>query len=102
MTPDQIKKGRGALGLNQTEFAKLIGVRRSTVCSWEVGLNPPTPRAKNITKMKELFGRNSFNREWVGLTDQEIAEIRLKTFDAVATNHEVYRAIEAKLKEKNS
>ena len=101
MTPDQIKKGRGALGLNQTEFAKLIGVRRSTVCSWEVGLNPPTPRAKNITKMKELFGRNSFNREWVGLTDQEIAEIRLKTFDAVATNHEVYRAIEAKLKEKN-
>ena len=41
-------------------------------------------------------------RPWVGLTDQEIAEIRLKTFDAVATNHEVYRAIEAKLKEKNS
>ena len=41
-------------------------------------------------------------RPWVGLTDQEISEIRLKTFDAVATNHEVYRAIEAKLKEKNS
>ena len=40
-------------------------------------------------------------RPWVGLTDEEIAEIRLKTFDAVATNHEVYRAIEAKLKEKN-
>ena len=41
-------------------------------------------------------------RTWVGLTDEEIAEIRLKTFDAVATNHEVYRAIEAKLKEKNT
>jgi hypothetical protein len=41
-------------------------------------------------------------RKWVGLTDEEIAEIRLKTFDAVATNHEVYRAIEAKLKEKNT
>ena len=40
-------------------------------------------------------------RPWVGLTDEEIAEIRLKTFDAVATNHEVYRAIEAKIKEKN-
>jgi hypothetical protein len=40
-------------------------------------------------------------RPWVGLTDEEIQEIRLKTFDAVATNHEVYRAIEAKLKEKN-
>ena len=40
-------------------------------------------------------------RPWVGLTDGEIAELRLKTLDAVATNHEVYRAIEAKLKEKN-
>ena len=40
-------------------------------------------------------------RGWVGLTDEEVAEIRLKTFDAVATNHEVYRVIEAKLKEKN-
>ena len=40
-------------------------------------------------------------RKWVGLTDEEITEIRLKTFDAVATNYEVYRAIEAKLKEKN-
>ncbi len=41
-------------------------------------------------------------REWVGLTDEEVAELRLKTFDAIATNHEVYRAIEAKLKEKNT
>ena len=41
-------------------------------------------------------------REWVSLTDEEITEIRLKTFDAVATNYEVYRAIEAKLKDKNT
>ena len=41
-------------------------------------------------------------REWVGLTGEEIKELRLKTFDAVATNHEVYRAVEAKLKEKNT
>ena len=40
-------------------------------------------------------------KEWVGLTDEEITEIRLKMFDAVATNYETYRAIEAKLKEKN-
>ena len=43
-----------------------------------------------------------YKHEWVGLTDEEITEIRLKTFDAVATNHEVYRVIEAKLKEKNT
>jgi hypothetical protein len=40
-------------------------------------------------------------REWVGLTDEEITEIRLKMFDAFATNYEAYRAIETKLKEKN-
>ena len=43
-----------------------------------------------------------YQRPWVGLTDEDISELRLKTFDAVATNHEVYRAIEAKLKEKNT
>jgi len=40
-------------------------------------------------------------KEWVGLTDEEITEIRLKMFDAVAMNYDTYRAIEAKLREKN-
>jgi hypothetical protein len=46
-------------------------------------------------------GHDIIERPWTGLTDAEITELRLKTLDAVATNHEVYRAIEAKLKEKN-
>jgi hypothetical protein len=41
-------------------------------------------------------------REWIGLTEDEITEIRLKMFDVVATNYEAYRAIEAKLREKNN
>jgi hypothetical protein len=40
--------------------------------------------------------------ERVGLTDEEIQEMRLKTLDSVATNYETYKAIEAKLKEKNT
>jgi hypothetical protein len=40
-------------------------------------------------------------REWVGLTEEEITEIRLKSFDSIATNRAVYEAIEAKLREKN-
>ena len=40
-------------------------------------------------------------RTWVGLTDREIEELRLKTNDAIATNYEIYKAIEAKLKDKN-
>ena len=38
---------------------------------------------------------------WQGLTDDEISALRIKLFDAVATNLEVYRAIEQALKEKN-
>ena len=97
MTPDQIKKGRGALGLNQTEFAKLIGVRRSTVCAWEVGINPPTPRAKNIDKMEELFGR-----QWIGLTKEEQQQLYNECNQAMDGWGSFYRAIEAKLKEKNN
>ena len=40
-------------------------------------------------------------REWVGLTREDITEIWLKTYDAVATDYEAYSAIEAKLREKN-
>ena len=39
--------------------------------------------------------------QWQGLTDDEIEAIRIKTFDAVATNYETYRAIEQALKDKN-
>ena len=41
-------------------------------------------------------------QKWVGLTDEEITEIRLKMVDAVATNYETYCAIESKLREKNT
>jgi hypothetical protein len=46
-----------------------------------------------------------FRDEWVGLTDEEIAEmhhkIKVKGMGAYKTE-DIYRAIEAKLKEKNS
>jgi hypothetical protein len=54
------------------------------------------------TSVKENLRKALAQPEWVGLTDEEIHEIRLKTLDSVATNYEAYRAIEAKLKEKNS
>jgi len=41
------------------------------------------------------------SKPWVSLTDEEIYELRQKTFDGFATNHEVYRAIEDALRKKN-
>ena len=66
------------------------------------------PMHPEIKKMYEDYFDKCFRelsaqqRPWVGLTDEEITEIRLKMFDAVATNYETYRAIESKLREKNS
>jgi hypothetical protein len=47
-------------------------------------------------------GWDDAKRAWQGLTDDEIQAIRIKTFDAVATNYEAYRAIEQALKDKNT
>jgi hypothetical protein len=65
---------------------------------------PLKPHPTDLDKM--VFVKRQYNlstkREWVGLTDEEITEIRLKTFDAIATNQEIYKVIEAKLKDKNT
>jgi hypothetical protein len=61
--------------------------------------NPPEPM---IDGWPLYSGLPQPKKEWVGLTDEEIAEIRLKSFDSVATNRAVVKAIEAKLKEKNT
>ena len=64
--------------------------------------DPANPFAEGSAAYWSWAGWKAAQRQWVGLTDEEITELRLKTFDAVATNYESYRAIEAKLKEKNS
>jgi DNA-binding XRE family transcriptional regulator len=95
MTPDQIKKGRGALGLNQGEFAELVGVLRSTVCSWEKGHKSPQPQ--NLAKLKKLFGE----KVWHNLTSKEFAEILCD--DRWQFRPELMMLqVQAKLKEKNT
>ena len=95
MTPDQIKKGRGALGLDQAQFAELLGLARTTITAWEKGHKPP--RAKNIAKMEKLF-----NRQWVGLTQEEQQQLFNQWNHSMDGWGHFYRAIEAKLKEKNT
>ena len=99
MKPDQIKKIRGSLGLDQTQFALLVGVKRATISAWENG-HPPRPR--NITKLMELL-----NKKWVGLTDEEVDDIGCD-FATLGGDIDAkdwfafYLAIEARLKEKNT
>lgn len=37
MTPEQIKRARQSLGLNQSEMARAMGVHRVTYTKWERG-----------------------------------------------------------------
>jgi hypothetical protein len=68
-----------------------------------------TPEDEEFERISREIRRNAaedddiqdYKKPWMGLTDKEIEELRLKTNDAIATNYEIYKAIERKLKEKN-
>jgi DNA-binding transcriptional regulator YiaG len=53
MKPMQIIKLRESLGLNQQQFAELIGVSRKTVNQWEKGVHPP--RGLSIKALEQLL-----------------------------------------------
>jgi hypothetical protein len=55
------------------------------------------------TSVKQVVKTEEKKHEWVGLTDEEIQTTWDSVMDgAVFTRREVYKAIEAKLKEKNN
>lgn len=43
MRIEETKKIRRTVGMNQIEFAKAIGVCKTTISNWETGLYEPTP-----------------------------------------------------------
>ena len=43
MNPIELKARREALGLNQTDLARVLGVKQVTVSAWELGRNPIPP-----------------------------------------------------------
>ncbi len=57
---DRLKKLRKALGLTQEKLGKAIGVKQSTVGTWEIGTQTPPPSAILLI-CKEFNVR----REWL-------------------------------------
>ena len=53
MIYERIKKLREKQGYTQTELAKMLGVTRSCVNAWEMGLSIPT--AQYIVELSQLF-----------------------------------------------
>lgn len=50
----KIKEYRTSLGLNQEELAKKIGVGKTTISNYEVGLR--SPKKPQMIKLSEVFG----------------------------------------------
>lgn len=53
MIADRIKHLRESNGLSQDTLAKKLGITRSAVNAWEMGLNIPSPQF--IVEMADLF-----------------------------------------------
>ena len=51
----EIRKRLEERGISQTEFAKLVGVDKATMCRWlnDIG---PLPNLKYVNKMCEVLG----------------------------------------------
>lgn len=57
---------RKAMNLNQTELAKLVGLKKTTVASWEQGIS--SPDIDTIAKLLKLFNMNFY--EFTGIDEE--------------------------------
>lgn len=82
MIADKIKMLREKRGITQSELAKRIGITRSAVNSWEMGLSVPSTHyiveialffGVSTDYLLDLEGTSTISVE--GLSDREIASI---------------------------
>ena len=82
MIADQIKLLREQSGMTQAELARRLGVTRSGVNAWEMGITVPS--TQSIVELSALFGvstdvlldvKGSKTVSVEGLSDKEIAAI---------------------------
>lgn len=82
MVADRIKHLREQHSLTQTELAKQLGITRSSVNAWEMGISVPS--TQYLVLLSEIFGVTTdyllgiSDKEYVsteGLTDEDIAII---------------------------
>ena len=81
MVCDTIKSLRETAGLSQSALAKRLGVTRSSVNAWEMGLSIPT--AQYIVELSQLFhvstdyllGLNNTQAIYIDRLSQEVKQI---------------------------
>ena len=65
---EYIRKKRRIIGMNQTDFAKMLGVNQGTVSQWELRVTSP-PIDEAIEIVKRLGGRVRILNEMLGTPD---------------------------------
>ena len=90
---ENIKKLRAARGLNQVEFAKILGVSKQCVSNWEN--DNVMPSIEMLVKIADFFnvttdyvlGRNEKKYlDASGLTDEQISHVSLIVSDISKLN----------------
>lgn len=93
---ENIKKLRSARGLNQVEFAKILGVSKQCVSNWEN--DNVMPSIEMLIKIADFFnvttdfvlGRNEKSYIDVsGLTEEQISHISLIVSDMMKLNGKI-------------
>src|SRR5688572_27762798 len=59
---DRIRKARKHAGMSQAELAHAIGVRHSTIATWETDVNRPSHLVATVDKIAEATG---VDMEWL-------------------------------------
>ena len=91
---DRIKSLRESVGLTQAEIARILGISRSGVNAWEMGLSVPS--TQYIVELAKLFNvstdyllcmENTSTISIVGLSQKQVA-VLLETIDCFKNPHE--------------
>ena len=63
-----VRKKRRLIGMNQTDFAKIIGVNQGTISQWELQITSP-PFDEAVEIVRRLGGRVRILNEMLGTLD---------------------------------
>ena len=90
---DRIKSLRESVGLTQAEIARTLGISRSGVNAWEMGLSVPS--TQYIVELAKLFNvstdyllgmENTSTISIVGLSEKQVT-VLLETIDCFKNPH---------------
>lgn len=63
MQPQQVRRIRNRLGLNQTDFGRLLGVTQSTVYKWETGGHGVSPLKAGVIRQLDAQAQKREEKE---------------------------------------